>query len=169
MAGPFHLFPSESHRVGISADRDVPPRTGCIMYKVKVKVLATQSCLTLPNPMDCSTPGSSVRGILQVRIQQCSILPYCHPLLQGIFLIQGSNLGLQHGGQILHHLSHHLMQNENAGTQFKIIKNFRTTTQSFEPNIGSSENRPLSAYRDPTPITQAMVVPSSHFSKDLLL
>ena len=28
----------------------------------------TQSCLTLCNPMDCSPPGSSVRGILQARI-----------------------------------------------------------------------------------------------------
>ena len=27
-----------------------------------------QSCLTLCNPMDCSPPGSSVRGILQARI-----------------------------------------------------------------------------------------------------
>ena len=29
-----------------------------------------------------------------------------HSLLQGIFLTEGSNLGLPHGGQILHHLSH---------------------------------------------------------------
>ena len=27
-----------------------------------------QSCLTLCDPMDCSSPGSSVRGILQARI-----------------------------------------------------------------------------------------------------
>ena len=138
------------------------------MYKVKVKVLVTQSCLTLLDPVDCRMPG--VRGILQVRIQQCSILPHCHPLLQGIVLIQGSNLGLQRCGQILHSLSHPgLVQNESAGTQFKIIENFRTTTQSFEPNIGSSESRPLSDYSDPTPITQATVVPSYPFGKDLLL
>ena len=29
---------------------------------------ATQSCLTLCDPMDCSPPGSSVHGILQARI-----------------------------------------------------------------------------------------------------
>ena len=29
------------------------------------KVLVTQSCLTLWDPMDCSPPGSSARGILQ--------------------------------------------------------------------------------------------------------
>ena len=27
-----------------------------------------QSCLTLCNPMDCSLPGSSIRGIFQARI-----------------------------------------------------------------------------------------------------
>ena len=32
---------------------------------VKVKVLVTQSCLTLSDPMDYSPPGSSVHGILQ--------------------------------------------------------------------------------------------------------
>ena len=30
--------------------------------------LATKSCLTLCNPMDCSPPGSSVQGISQARI-----------------------------------------------------------------------------------------------------
>ena len=35
---------------------------------MKVKVLVTQSCLTLFDSMDCSLPGSSVHGILQARI-----------------------------------------------------------------------------------------------------
>ena len=34
----------------------------------KVKVLVTQSCLTLCDSMDCSLPGSSVHGIFQERI-----------------------------------------------------------------------------------------------------
>ena len=34
----------------------------------EMKVLVTQSYLTLCNPMDCSPPGSSVHGISQVRI-----------------------------------------------------------------------------------------------------
>ena len=34
----------------------------------KSKVLVAQSCPTLCNPTDCSPPGSSVHGILQVRI-----------------------------------------------------------------------------------------------------
>ena len=32
----------------------------------KVTVLVAQSCLTPCNPMDCSLPGFSVHGILQV-------------------------------------------------------------------------------------------------------
>ena len=35
---------------------------------MKVKVLVTQSCLTLCDSMDCSPPGSFVHGILQARI-----------------------------------------------------------------------------------------------------
>ena len=34
----------------------------------KGPVLAVQSCPALCNPMDCSPPGFSVHGILQVRI-----------------------------------------------------------------------------------------------------
>ena len=33
-----------------------------------MKVLVTQLCLTLCDPMDCSPPGSSIHGILQARI-----------------------------------------------------------------------------------------------------
>ena len=39
-----------------------------IVTALKVKVLAAQLCPTLCDPMDCSSPGSSVRGILQARI-----------------------------------------------------------------------------------------------------
>ena len=34
----------------------------------KVKVLVAQSCLALFDPVDCTPPGSSVRGIFQARI-----------------------------------------------------------------------------------------------------
>ena len=42
--------------------------------------------------MDCSPQGPSVHGILQARIMEVG----CHALLQGIFLIQGSNPCLLH-------------------------------------------------------------------------
>ena len=51
--------------------------------------------------MDCSPPGSSIRGILQTRIQE----RVCHSLLQGIFPTQGSNPGLLHCRQILYQLN----------------------------------------------------------------
>ena len=34
----------------------------------EVEVLVAQSCQTLCDPMDCSLPGSSVHGLLQIRI-----------------------------------------------------------------------------------------------------
>ena len=39
-------------------------------HKVKVKSESevAQSCLTLCDPMDCSLPGSSIRGIFQARV-----------------------------------------------------------------------------------------------------
>ena len=43
--------------------------------KVKVKVLVSQTCLTLCNSMDCDPPGSSVHGILQARILSGLPLP----------------------------------------------------------------------------------------------
>ena len=35
-----------------------------ISLYMKVKMLVTQSCLTLWDPTDCSLPGSSIHGIL---------------------------------------------------------------------------------------------------------
>ena len=42
----------------------------CVLY------LVTQSCLTLCDLMDCSPPGSSVRGILQARILEWVVIPF---------------------------------------------------------------------------------------------
>ena len=43
--------------------------------QIKVKMLVTQSCPTLYNPLDCSLPGSSVHGIVQARILQWVTIP----------------------------------------------------------------------------------------------
>ena len=45
-------------------------------YRYFVKVLSAQSCQTLCNPMDCSSPGSSVHGILQARILEWIAIPF---------------------------------------------------------------------------------------------
>ena len=52
-----------------------------------------QLCLTLCDPLDCSSPGSSVQGISQAKIVTGV---GCHFLLQGIFLHQGLNPHLLH-------------------------------------------------------------------------
>ena len=41
---------------------------GARLTWVKVKSEVTKSCPTLCDPMDCSLPGSSVRGIFQARV-----------------------------------------------------------------------------------------------------
>ena len=60
---------------------------------------ASESYWTLCDIIDCSPPGSSVHGIFLARILDRG----CHFLLQGIFPIQGSNLHLLLGRQILYH------------------------------------------------------------------
>ena len=64
--------------------------------------LATQSCLTLCDPMNCSPPGSSVHGDSLGKNTGVG----CHAHLQGIVPTQGSNPGLPHCRQILCHLGH---------------------------------------------------------------
>ena len=48
---------------------------------MKVKVLVTQSFPNLCDPMDCSTPGSSVYEIFKARILECMPFPYPGDLL----------------------------------------------------------------------------------------
>ena len=39
-------------------------------------MLVAQLCLTLCDPMDCSSPSSSVHGILQARILELVAIPF---------------------------------------------------------------------------------------------
>ena len=43
---------------------------------VKVKVLVARSCPALCHPVDCSPPGSSVRGILQARTLEWVVIVF---------------------------------------------------------------------------------------------
>ena len=58
----------------------------------------TQLCPTLCHPMDCSPTDSSFHGILQARILEWVAISFS----RGIFLTQGSNLGLLHCRQTLY-------------------------------------------------------------------
>ena len=60
----------------ISVNEDI-----CLGYvwkkgEKKKKVLVSQLCLTLCNPLDCSSPGSPVHGILQARILEWVAIPF---------------------------------------------------------------------------------------------
>ena len=72
---------------------------------VYMGVLCAKSCPTLCNPLYCSLPGSSIRGIFSDKNTGVG----CHFLLQGIFPTQRSNLcllWLLHCKWILYLLSH---------------------------------------------------------------
>ena len=62
----------------------------------------SQLCRTLCDPMDYSSPVSSVHGLFPGK----NIGVGCHALLQGIFPTQGSNPSLPHCRQMPYRLSH---------------------------------------------------------------
>ena len=47
-----------------------------LIYESQVKVLVSQSCSTLCDPMDCNPPGSSVHGIFYARILGWVAIPF---------------------------------------------------------------------------------------------
>ena len=51
--------------------------------KVKSESEVAQSCLTLPNPMDCSLPGSSVHGIFQARVLEWGATAFSDDMVRG--------------------------------------------------------------------------------------
>ena len=51
-----------------------------IILDKEVKVLVTQSCLTLHDPMDYSLPGSSVHGIFQARVLEWVAISFSRDL-----------------------------------------------------------------------------------------
>ena len=103
---PLHLFrfwAAQESKKSKSIWKEVCLAVGFIILKRKiVKVLATQSCPTLCDPMDCSPSGSSVHGDSPGKNTGMGI----HSLLWGIIPTQGSNSGLLHCRRILYHLSH---------------------------------------------------------------
>ena len=111
------------------------------------KVLVTQSCQILCDSMDCSQPGSSVRGILQARILEW----VAHFLLQGIFLIQESNPVLLNCWKILYNLSHQgspstlqktslycTLLSANPTVNVLLFPVYRESWLHFSPSIHSS-------------------------------
>ena len=46
--------------------------------KVESESEVTQSCLTLCDPMDCSTPGSSIHGIFWATVLEWGAIAFSH-------------------------------------------------------------------------------------------
>ena len=73
------LVPSHLRLLTHSSDVDssclCEALTDTLSFK-KGRVLVTQSCLTLRDPMDCNPPGSSVHSILQARILEWVAIPF---------------------------------------------------------------------------------------------
>ena len=65
-------FYCSPHSLGFYRKCMSPPIDVCV---------CTQSCLTLCGPMDCSPPGSSVRGTLQARILEWVAISYSRGIL----------------------------------------------------------------------------------------
>ena len=85
----------------------------CIEKKVKVKVLVSR--VQLCKPMDCSSPGSSVHGILQARILEWIAVPLSRgsswPRDQTkISWIAGRFFIMLHGLHDMKHLRHHFLK-----------------------------------------------------------
>ena len=86
------------------------PETDTSLWKMKLSTLKENrngkwkvlSCIWLCDPMDCSPSGFSYPWNSSGKNTGVG----SHSLLQGIFLMQGSNLGLPYCRQILYHLNH---------------------------------------------------------------
>ena len=48
--------------------------------KVKIESEVAQSCPTLSDPMECSLPGSSIRGIFQARVLEWGAIAFSYNL-----------------------------------------------------------------------------------------
>ena len=56
------------------------------MHEVKSESEVAQSCPTLSEPMDCSLPGSSARGIFQARVLEWDAIAFFNVVLvSGIY------------------------------------------------------------------------------------
>ena len=103
----------------------------------------TQSCLILCDPVDCSPPGSSVRGDSPGKNTGGG----CLALLEGIVPTQGWNPGLLPGRQILHHLSH---QGSPALIQVRQFYPTSPLTEALEaPGSGDPGGREQSSPQHP--------------------
>ena len=66
LCGMYELKTQVHHSIPQSESEELNEMVAQVLSMLRAKSL--QSCLTLWDPMDCSSPGSSVYGVLQARI-----------------------------------------------------------------------------------------------------
>ena len=154
--GSYFLWPHRRQPTRLRHPWDFPGKNtgvGCHFLlqckKVKSESEVAQSCPTLCDPRDCSPPSSSVRGILQARVLEWVAMAFS----QGIFLTQGSNLGLPHCKQFLYHLSH------QGSPKVSLVILMRWVLEHLRMRAGGQENQsgltlslPLSCPHPPTSV-----------------
>ena len=96
-ACPLHMMPPKGCANHLSHPSRLPSGLA-----PESEVLVAQSCPALCDPMDCKAPRLLCLSNSSGKYTGVS----SHSLLQGIFLTQGSNLGLLHCRQILYRVSH---------------------------------------------------------------
>ena len=89
-----------------------------------------QSCLTLCDTMDCSPLGSSVRGILQARILECTAMPSSRGSSQPRDQTCVSQVSCI-GRWILYHQCHYFL-NQKAFLLFPYIRRKRFILNGFK-------------------------------------
>ena len=60
--------------------------------KVKSESDIAHLCLTLSDPMDCSLPGSSIRGIFQARVLELGAIAFSQEYWSGLLFPSPGNL-----------------------------------------------------------------------------
>ena len=76
--------------------------------KVKSESEVAQLCPTLSDPMDCSPPGSSIRGILQARALEWGAITFSETLCRVVFELLLGLSGRRQAQECLTLLSHSL-------------------------------------------------------------
>ena len=86
--------------------------------KVKSESEVPQSCPTPSDPMDCSPPGSSVRGIFQARVLERGAIPYVYTYIYiyNVYFSESTIHNHFSGGQKLHYLSRRISKAKNSIT-----------------------------------------------------
>ena len=73
LCGMYELKTRVHHSIPQSESEELNEMVAQVLSMLRAKSL--QSCLTLWDPMDCSSPGSSVYGVLQARILEWVAIP----------------------------------------------------------------------------------------------